>query len=254
MVEVTFTAAPTYLARFSDEKRRLVVDVIDADVRGVPDTFTRETGIVKSVLVQAFGASNAKTTRLLIALGAPGQASISIVDKRLVIRIEPESGEQPAPIVLLDGKPVEIPPPSAPAPANDGAPAPPTPAPGTTPAAPPRQACARHGAAPRRRQGPPPPGHPRRRQVRADDQPGGDEGRIRAARQLGLGDGPRLRLRLVRAGASGHWPIPAGDLWGSPGSGLAPDARRARVRREREERQHLLRRETPGRRARTSRA
>jgi type IV pilus assembly protein PilQ len=137
VVEVTFTAVPTYLARFSDEKRRLVVDVIDADVRGVPDTFTRETGIVKSVLVQAFGASNAKTTRLLIALGAPGQASISIVDKRLVIRIEPESGAQPAPLVLRDGKPVEIPPPSTPAPVNDGALAPgttPTPAPGTTPA------------------------------------------------------------------------------------------------------------------------
>jgi type IV pilus assembly protein PilQ len=138
VVEVTFTEAPTYLARFSDEKRRLVVDVIDADVRGIPDTFTRETGIVKSVLVQAFGASNAKTTRLLIALGAPGQASISIVDRRLVIRIEPESGEQPAPLVLLDGKPIEVPPPSAqvpgPAPAAAGAPAAGTaPAPAQTP-------------------------------------------------------------------------------------------------------------------------
>src|SRR4051812_1532749 len=43
VVEVTFTRAPAYFARFSDEKRRLVIDVMDADVRGVKDTFSRET-------------------------------------------------------------------------------------------------------------------------------------------------------------------------------------------------------------------
>jgi type IV pilus assembly protein PilQ len=143
VVEVTFTEAPAYIARFSDEKRRLVVDVMDADVRGVPETFGRETGIVKSVLVQAFGAANIKTTRLLIALGAPGQASISVEGRRLVIRLEPASGEAPSPTALVDGNPVELPPPVTPAPADPGASAkaaPDAPAPSPAPAPAPTRA------------------------------------------------------------------------------------------------------------------
>ncbi|HWO13848.1 MAG TPA: type IV pilus secretin PilQ, partial [Polyangiaceae bacterium] len=108
VVEVTFTRPPMYMARFSDEKRRLIVDVMEADVRGIPDAFSKETGIVKSVLTQAFGSGRDKTTRLLIALGAPGQAAISVEDQRLVIRLSPASGEEPAPIALVDGKPVAL--------------------------------------------------------------------------------------------------------------------------------------------------
>jgi type IV pilus assembly protein PilQ len=109
VVEIAFTQPPAYVARFSDEKRRLIVDVIDADVRGVKDTFSRETGLVKSVLTQAFGAAGDKTTRFLIALGQPGQAAISVQDKNLVIRLEPASVEEPAPVAVVDGKPVELP-------------------------------------------------------------------------------------------------------------------------------------------------
>jgi type IV pilus assembly protein PilQ len=125
VVDVNFTDAPAYIARFSDEKRRLIVDVMDADVRGVPDTFSRETGIVKSVLVQAFGAAGSKTTRILISLSVPGQAAISVEDKRLSIRLQPASGEEPAPSVSVDGKPVTLPAPrptrAAPAAAPDRA-------------------------------------------------------------------------------------------------------------------------------------
>jgi type IV pilus assembly protein PilQ len=133
VVEVSFTDAPAYIARFSDEKRRLIVDVMDADVRGVPDTFSRETGIVKSVLVQAFGAAGSKTTRLLIALSVPGQAAISVEDKRLSIRLEPASSEEPPPSASIDGQTVPLPatppasgssapPPVAKAPADKAAP------------------------------------------------------------------------------------------------------------------------------------
>jgi type IV pilus assembly protein PilQ len=108
VVEVTFTRAPMYMARFSDEKRRLIVDVMEADVRGIPDAFSKETGIVKSVLTRAFGSGRDKTTRLLISLAAPGQASISVEDQRLVIRLAPESGEEPAPSASVDGKPVDL--------------------------------------------------------------------------------------------------------------------------------------------------
>jgi type IV pilus assembly protein PilQ len=122
VVEVTFTQAPAYIARFSDEKRRLIIDVMDASIKGMPETFSRETGIVKSVLVQAFGAANAKTTRLLIALGAPGQAAISVEDRRLVIRLEPATQEEAAPLAVVDGEPIPLPPTSA-SPAPPPAPA-----------------------------------------------------------------------------------------------------------------------------------
>jgi type IV pilus assembly protein PilQ len=108
-------------------------------VRGVPETFSRPTGMVKSVLVQAFGAGNTKTTRLLVALGAPGQAAISVEGQRLVIRLEPADGQEPAPLAVVDGKPVELPPPSVPAPvaAPTSAPIGPVPgAPATDPAPP----------------------------------------------------------------------------------------------------------------------
>jgi type IV pilus assembly protein PilQ len=125
VVEVTFTSPPAYMARFSDERRRLIIDVMDADVRGVPETFARETGIVKSVLVQAFSAGASKTTRLLVALGAPGQAAVSVEGQRLVIRLEPASGPEPEPSAVVDGKPVELPAPPASSPkATDGNPEP----------------------------------------------------------------------------------------------------------------------------------
>jgi type IV pilus assembly protein PilQ len=109
VVEVTFTRTPAYFARLSDEKRRLVIDVMDADVRGVKDTFARETGIVKSVLTQAYGSGSGKTTRFLITLNAPGQAAISVEDQRLVIRLEPADARDVQPLALVDGKPIELP-------------------------------------------------------------------------------------------------------------------------------------------------
>ena len=143
VVEVTFTRPPMYMARFSDEKRRLIVDVMEADVRGVPDTFSKETGIVKSVLTQAFGSGHDKTTRLLISLGVPGQASISVEEQRLVIRLSAAAGEEPPPVAIVDGKPVALAPPAPPA---GAAPAP------TSPAAPAR-AEARSGASPKTKAG-----------------------------------------------------------------------------------------------------
>jgi type IV pilus assembly protein PilQ len=92
LITVSFTNTPTYMARFSDEKKRLVVDVMDADVRGLSDTYTRQVGIVKSVLTQAFDTGSSKTTRLLIALVEAGQAAISVEGKQLLIRLQPESG------------------------------------------------------------------------------------------------------------------------------------------------------------------
>jgi type IV pilus assembly protein PilQ len=94
LITVSFTHTPAYIARFSDEKRRFIVDVMDSDVRGLSDTYAREVGIVKSVLTQAFATGSSKTTRLLISLKEAGQASINIDGKRLLIHLQPDGGKQ----------------------------------------------------------------------------------------------------------------------------------------------------------------
>jgi type IV pilus assembly protein PilQ len=91
LITVSFTRTPAYIARFSDERRRFIVDVVDADVRGLADTYSREVGIVKSVLTQSFDMGSTKTTRLLISLKEAGQASINVDGRRLVIRLQPAS-------------------------------------------------------------------------------------------------------------------------------------------------------------------
>ncbi len=147
VIEVTFTRAPTYIARFSDEKRRMIVDVMDADVRGLSDTYAHETGIVKSVLTQAFDTGSGKTTRLLIALTEPGEGSVSVADRRLVIRLRPASAELPKKIALSDAK---SPPQSAgpsPVAASPAKPAATSPAPVAPPPAPSGKAPAVRGAA-----------------------------------------------------------------------------------------------------------
>lgn len=96
VVAVTFTHTPAYIARFSDEKRRLVVDVMDADVRGLQDTYTRPVGIVQSVLTQAFDTPRSKTTRLLLSLAEPASAAISVEGRKLMIRLAPLEGTSDA--------------------------------------------------------------------------------------------------------------------------------------------------------------
>jgi type IV pilus assembly protein PilQ len=89
LITVSFTHTPAYMARFSDEKRRFIVDVVDSDVRGLSDTYAREVGLVKSVLTQSFDMGSTKTTRLLISLKEAAQASISVDGRRLVIHLQP---------------------------------------------------------------------------------------------------------------------------------------------------------------------
>ncbi len=98
---VTFTHTPAYIARFSDEKKRLIVDVVDAGVRGLSETYSRSVGIVKSVMTQAFDTPKSKTTRLLFSLSEPATAAISVSGRQLTIRFSPlgeaAPGKEPAP-------------------------------------------------------------------------------------------------------------------------------------------------------------
>ncbi len=119
-ITVQFTGTPAYIARFSDEKRRLIIDVMDSDVRGIAPTYGRPTGIVKSILTQAFDGGGAKTTRLLVSLERAGQAVIRVDSQKLLITLS-DAEEQPAPPVVVPAPSADSPAAIAPAPSADSA-------------------------------------------------------------------------------------------------------------------------------------
>ena len=63
VVTVSFSAEPTYMAHFADAKRRLLVDVMDSELRGIPATFDRPVGLVEGILTQSFSSAGAPSTR-----------------------------------------------------------------------------------------------------------------------------------------------------------------------------------------------
>jgi type IV pilus assembly protein PilQ len=86
---VSFTSVPTYTARLERDKRRLIVDIPDADLRGAPTAITRKTGVVGGVMAQAFQVGKSKTTRILITLLEEASYSVAVDGERLVITLEP---------------------------------------------------------------------------------------------------------------------------------------------------------------------
>ncbi|HVU05649.1 MAG TPA: type IV pilus secretin PilQ [Polyangiaceae bacterium] len=88
-VVVQFTDVPTYTARLDSGNRRLVVDVIDADVMGAKSALTDRVGVVGGVLTQAFSSNGAKTTRVLVTLLEDARYSVSVRDKSLVVSLRP---------------------------------------------------------------------------------------------------------------------------------------------------------------------
>lgn len=108
VIRVKFTAPPTYLARFENNKTRLIVDVMDANIRGLKETFTRRVGVVESVLTQGFDSGQSKITRFLISFNQPSRGSIVVQGHDLVMTLSPVLAavrELPAPQpVKVDSK------------------------------------------------------------------------------------------------------------------------------------------------------
>jgi type IV pilus assembly protein PilQ len=127
VITVSFTGEPTYMAHFADAKQRLVVDVVDSEVRGIKPTYDRAVGLVENVLTQSFASGDTTTTRLLIALAAPSEASLSVAGNQLSIRLTPvKPGAKPRARSLASDAAAEAAPPAADAtaPGANAAPAP----------------------------------------------------------------------------------------------------------------------------------
>src|SRR5262245_43867304 len=67
-ISIEFTRTPTYTARLEQGGRRLILDVPNADLKGVPPALTNQVGVVGGVMAQTFKTKQGTTTRFLITL------------------------------------------------------------------------------------------------------------------------------------------------------------------------------------------
>ncbi|HEY6556295.1 MAG TPA: type IV pilus secretin PilQ [Polyangiaceae bacterium] len=99
-ITINFTSAPTYTARLERNGTRLIVDIPNTDLKGVPSAITDRVGVVGGMMVQAFRGPRGTTTRLLITLLERSNYSLRTEGTDLVIRLAPGKGgvlAEPAP-------------------------------------------------------------------------------------------------------------------------------------------------------------
>ena len=111
-VTIGFTSAPTYTARLEQNGLRLIVDVPNTALKGVPSAITDRVGVVGGMMVQAFRGQRGTTTRLLITLVERAKYSLRVEGTNLVIRLAPgKSGvldEPPAPAPRVARKAADV--------------------------------------------------------------------------------------------------------------------------------------------------
>jgi type IV pilus assembly protein PilQ len=88
-VVVEFNKQPDFTARLESSKRRLIVDVPDADLRGAPSAITKPTGVVGGVMAQAFETARGATTRVLVTLLRAAKYSVKVEGNSLVLTFKP---------------------------------------------------------------------------------------------------------------------------------------------------------------------
>lgn len=88
-VTVSFSSAPTFSARLDHKRRRLIVDVPGAAIKGAPAAVTRRTGVVGGVLAQAFDTPTGKTTRIMVTLVKDAEYAVRAQGDDLVLVFRP---------------------------------------------------------------------------------------------------------------------------------------------------------------------
>ncbi len=89
-IEVTFSAPPTFSARLERQKNRLIVDVPQSALEGVPGALTDRVGVVGGVMAQSFAVPGGHTTRLLVTLLEEAAYAVAVEGNSLVIRLAPK--------------------------------------------------------------------------------------------------------------------------------------------------------------------
>ncbi len=102
-IEVMATASPTFNARVAEGGKRLIVDVMGADVAGAPEAITTGAGVVGGVLTQSFKTEAGTLTRVSISLVKPASYRVRADGTTLRISLTPaeKTGPSDGPLPAL---------------------------------------------------------------------------------------------------------------------------------------------------------
>lgn len=88
-VAIEFTRTPTYTARLEQGGKRLILDVPNADLRGVPAALTNQVGVIGGVMAQTFKTKQGSTTRFLFTLLETCKYGVNVDGDRLLVDFQP---------------------------------------------------------------------------------------------------------------------------------------------------------------------
>ncbi|HEY3234780.1 MAG TPA: type IV pilus secretin PilQ [Polyangiaceae bacterium] len=100
-VVVSFTEPPTYTARLERSATRLLIDVPQSQLKGVPGAITERSGVVAGIMAQAFktpGAAgrSSQVVRFLVTLSERADYSVAVEGNQLRIRLTPKRADAPS--------------------------------------------------------------------------------------------------------------------------------------------------------------
>lgn len=87
-VVVDLTGVPTYSARLEADKKRLIIDLTGAELRGAAEALVESRGVVGGVIAQTFKGKSGKTTRISISMTQEARYGISVDGNQLKVRFE----------------------------------------------------------------------------------------------------------------------------------------------------------------------
>lgn len=88
LVTVELEGMPEYSARLDKERRRVVIDIKNAALKGAPEAITEGVGVVGGVMTQTFRGEAGRTARITVTLTEDASYSIDAEEGLLVVRFE----------------------------------------------------------------------------------------------------------------------------------------------------------------------
>ncbi len=85
-VVIEFSGEPSYAARLDKARRRLIVDLQNAAIKGAPEAITEGRGAVGGVMAQTFRGESGRTVRVTITLSKDASYALEASEGQLIVR------------------------------------------------------------------------------------------------------------------------------------------------------------------------
>jgi type IV pilus assembly protein PilQ len=88
LVTIELEGKPDYSARLDKARRRLIIDIQGAALKGAPEAITEGAGVVAGVMAQTFRGASGRTARISITLSEDASYAIVAKEGLLTVRFE----------------------------------------------------------------------------------------------------------------------------------------------------------------------